>query len=180
VKLWSAVSGAVLGWRAILRGDDTWRSHFRLTGAGFATALVIFLFVAFLIVAMASASFGMPHFIGVLAAMLVLAIPLIALELSLLATRALLRSDQPLLPILVPGLYAATAFLLIEGLLAMIGGPIVMLSWAAFGYLVYRLARAATGWNLGVSAGFAVLTVLLLVALRVSLYMLTNPPGSPI
>ena len=90
----------------------------------------------------------------------------------------------PVLPLyfvaLIPGIYALTAFLLVEGFLALFGGPIVMMSWLVIGYLLYRLARVSAGWNLGVAAGFAVLTVLLLVAMRVALYMLTSPAGSPI
>lgn len=180
MKLWSALSDALVGWQLILRGDARWRERFSLTGAGLVTALAIFFFIAFLAVAVASMSIGMPSLVGVLAAMVVLALPVIALVLTLLATRAILRSTEPVLPILVPGTYALAAFLVIEGVLALLGGPVVILSWLAMGYVLYRLARVATGWNFGVAAGFAVLAVLLLVVLRLALYMLSNPAGSPI
>jgi hypothetical protein len=164
----------------ILRGDPAWRDRFRFTAAGLATALAIFIFVAFLAVAFASMSIGMPSLPGVAAAIIVMALPLLALLATLITTRNLLRSDQPLLPILVPATYAVTAFLLIEGTLALIGGPVVMLAWLALGYLLAMLVRRATGWNYGVAVSFAVLTVLLLVATRIGLYMLSAPPGSPI
>ena len=55
-----------------------------------------------------------------------------------------------------------------------LGGPVVMLAWLAAGYLLFRLARMALDWTVGVAVGFAVLTVVLLVAVRLALYMLTN------
>lgn len=174
MKLWTIISDAVAGWIMILRGEDGWRDRFRISTAGLATALFIFAFVAFLAVAVTSMSIGMPSIIGVLAAMFVLALPVTAFVVSLLGTRLMLKSDAPMLPVLVPGTYALTAFLLAEGMLAMIGGPVVMLAWLGQAYLLYRLARVATTWNVGIAAAFAVLSVVLLVALRLGLYMLSN------
>ncbi|UJW84893.1 hypothetical protein [Devosia sp. SL43] len=174
MKIWSVITDAVTGWTMILRGEEGWRDRFRITAAGLFTALLIFAFVAFLAVAIASTSIGMPGPIGVLIGMFVLALPVTALVVSLLGTRIMLKSDEPVLPVLVPGIFALTAFLIAEGLLAMIGGPAVMLAWLAQGYLLYRLARVATSWNVGIAAAFAVLSVVLLVALRLGLYMLSN------
>ncbi|HEY8576074.1 MAG TPA: hypothetical protein VIL88_07025 [Devosia sp.] len=178
MKLWSAVSNAAFGWAMILRGEPGWRDRFTLTPAGVATALIVFALVAFVAVAIAAMGIGMPSLPGVLAAILVLAVPILALWLALVFTRKLLKQGTPFLPILVPGVYALTAFLLVEGFLAMIGGPIVMLAWAGMGYLVYCLARRATEWNTGIAAAFSVLSVVLLVALRMALYMLSTlaPP----
>lgn len=180
MKIWLALSNAVQGWVSLLRCDEGWRERFNLTSAGLGTALAIFAFIAFLAVAFTSLSIGMPHVIGVLAAMIVLALPIVALLIALYGTRALARLKGPVLPILVPATYAAAAFLLVEGLLATVGGPIVMLSWIAFGYLLFRLAHVAARWNLGIAGGFAVLTVLMLVVIRVALYMLSNIAASPI
>tara|TARA_R110002020_G_scaffold12525_7_gene45907 strand:- start:2101 stop:2634 length:534 start_codon:yes stop_codon:yes gene_type:complete len=176
MRLWTVLRQALAGWQMILRGEPDWRTQFSLTPAGLATALSIYAFVAFLAVAIAATSIGMPGAFGVLAAMVVLALPVIALALSLLLTRNFLKSPAPLLPVLVPGIYALTAFLLIEGLLAMIGGPIVMLAWIGIGYLLFRLARHVQAWSRGIAAGFAVLTVLMLVAMRLALYMVSTAP----
>lgn len=180
MKLLGIVTDAVSGWSMILRHDANWRERFTISMAGLVTALCIFAFVAFVAVAVGSMSYGMPSAIGVAAAMVVLALPIAALALALLATRVMLRSEVAMLPVLVPGLYALTAFLVIEGLLAMIGGPIVLLSWLALAYLLFCLTRLATNWNLGIAVAFSVLTVVLLVAMRLALYMLSNPAGSPI
>jgi len=176
MKIWAILNRAIVGWQMIVRGEPGWRSQFTLTAAGLATALFLFAFMAFLAVAIASMNIGMPGGFGVLASMVVLAVPVIAFVLSLLCTRSFLKDPTPSLPVLVPGVYALTGFLLVEGMLAMIGGPVVMLAWLGTGYLLYRLARVAPGWSIGVSAGFAVLTVLLLVAMRLALYMVSTAP----
>ncbi|KKC33355.1 hypothetical protein [Devosia psychrophila] len=175
MKIWKAISDALAGWMLILRGEAGWRGRFSLTTPGLLAALAIYAFMTFLAVALASMSIGMPSIAGILAAMFVLALPVIALVLTLLGTRSLLKSAEPVYPVLIPGIYALTVFLVVEGVLAMIGGPVVILAWLALGYLLYRLVRAATGWNIGIAAGFAVLTVVLLVAMRMALYMLSNP-----
>lgn len=180
MKLWAALSNAVAGWVLILRGQDGWRDRFSLTAPGLVTALFIFALAAFLAVAFASMSIGMPNAYGVAAAMFVLALPVTAFVVTLLGTRMLLKNEEPMLPVLVPGSYALTAFLLTEGILAMIGGPVVMLSWLALGYMLFRLTRVATAWNIGVAIAFAVLTVLLLVLMRSALYMLSSFSASPI
>jgi hypothetical protein len=181
MNIWAALRNAAIGWVMLLRGEDGWRERFAFTPAGLVTGLIIFIFTTFLAVAITSANIGMPSLIGVVAAMFVLALPLTSLVVVLLGTRMTLKSDEPVLDVLVPASYALTVFLLVEGLLAMLGGPVVMLAWLGLGYMLYRLARVATTWNVAISAGFAVLTVVLLVAMRLALYMLsTTAAGSPI
>ena len=177
MKLWAAITQAFAGWLLIVRGKPDWHSHFALSLPGLVTALLIFVLAAFLAVVFASMSIGLPSLPGVLAAMVVLALPLVAFVLALLGTRMVLKTDELLLPLLVPATYVLTAFLLIEGLLAMLGGPIVMLAWIALAFVLFCLARAATSWNIGVSFCFAVLSVVLLVALRLALYMLSSSAG---
>jgi len=172
VKLWTVVNRAIVGWQMIVRGQPGWRSQFTISAAGLATALFVFVFVAFLGVAAASMSIGMPGGMGVLTAMAVLALPVISLVVTLMISRSFINSQAPMLPVLVPGVYAMAGFLLFEGLLALIGGPIVMLAWFGTGYLLFRLARIALLWSIGVAAGFAALTIVLLVAMRLALYML--------
>ncbi|WP_108396017.1 hypothetical protein [Devosia submarina] len=177
MKLWGVLSDATKGWLLVMRGKPEWQEHFSLSAPGLVTAFLVFALAAFIALIFASMSIGVPSLPGFIAAMFVLALPILAFWLSLLTTRSMLKTNQPILPLMVPGIYALTAFLLIEGLLAMLGGPIVVLSWIALGFVLFRLARAATGWNVGVASCFAVFTVLLLVALRLALYMLSSSAG---
>ncbi|MGV8833554.1 MAG: hypothetical protein ACOH2N_16400 [Devosia sp.] len=173
MKLWTILNRAIVGWQMIVRGQPGWRSQFTISTAGLVTALFMFAFVAFLAVAIASTSIGMPGGLGVLTAIVVLALPVVSMVATLMISRNFLKSQVPLLPVLVPGVYALTAFLVFEGLLATIGGPIVMLAWLGLGYLLFRLARVALDWSIGIALGFAVLTVVLLVAMRLALYMVS-------
>lgn len=174
MKLWVALSNAGAGWLMILRGEPDWRERFALTAPGLTTALIVFVLATFVAVAIAAMSIGLPSLFGILAAMFALALPLVSLMLVLHGTRMALGSTEPVLDVLVPAVYALTVFLLAEGMLAMAGGPLVMVAWLGLAYLLYRLARTATGWNAAISAGFAVLTVVLLVAMRLGLYMLSS------
>ena len=181
MKIWAALREATIGWVMLLRGEDGWRDRFAFSAAGLVAALVIFVAAAFLAVAITSVSIGMPSLVGVIAAMFVLALPLTSLVVVLIGTRMVLKSQEPVLEVMVPATYALTAFLLAEGFLAMLGGPVVMLAWLGLAYLLYALARAVTAWNVAIAAGFAVLTVVLLVAMRLALYMVsTTAAGSPI
>lgn len=92
MKLWAAISQAIAGWIKILRGDPDWREHFLFTAPGLVTALLVFALAAFLGVALASLSIGFPNLAGALAAMLVLALPLLTFVLSVLGSRALLKA----------------------------------------------------------------------------------------
>ena len=74
MKIWSVLSDATRGWQMIISGQPGWRDRFTLSGAGLATALCVFAFFAFLAVALASMSIGMPATFGVLAAMVILAL----------------------------------------------------------------------------------------------------------
>ena len=177
MKLWSAITRAFAGWVLILRGQPGWRDYFTLSAPGFVTALLVFVLAAFIAVIFASLSIGLPSLPGVLAAMFVLALPVITFVLTLLGTRMMLKSQEPMLELLVPGTYALTAFLLVEGALAMIGGPIVMLAWLGIAFMLFCLARAATSWNVGVAFCFAVFSVVLLVALRLALYIVSSSAG---
>ena len=180
MKIWAAISNAARGWILLLRGQEDWRDYFRRTAAGLATALVLFIFVTFLAVIMVAIGTDIPGLFAIIAGMVALSLPLIAMALVLAGTRSAMRVTAPTYDMLVPGTYVLIAFIVVEGMLAsLIGGPIVVLSWLVLGYLLYRLARAAADWPVPIAAGFAVLTVLLLVAMRQALYMLSSTAALP-
>ena len=180
MKIWAAISNAATGWVMLLRGQAGWRDYFRRTAAGLATALVLFIFITFLAVIMVAIGTDIPGLFAIVAGMVALSLPLIAMALVLAGTRSAMRVTAPTYDMLVPATYLLMAFIAVEGVLAsLIGGPVVLLSWLVLGYLLYRLARAAADWPVAIATGFAVLTVLLLVAMRQALYMLSSIAGSP-
>lgn len=174
MKLWAALSEAVTGWMMILRGEDGWRDHFSLTLPGLATSIVIFLFCAFLAIAMASTYQGMPGLFGILDALLAQTLWIVAVYLSVEINTRILRSGFAKLDMMVPAIYLLVFFLLVGSLFNLVMPLAVLLLTAALGYPFYRLGRVIAGWPAANALVFAVLTVVLLVGLPLALYMLTN------
>lgn len=180
MKLWAALRDAVQGWAEIIQGRGSWREQFSFSAAGLVTALFIFFFFAFLAIAFGSMGTGMPAIIGVLIALAVQGLAVLALVIGVVLAKMVLKSDAPVMGFLVPGVYALVFYLILGSILAALGGSMIVLALLAIGGMFFRLGRMAGGWTIGVSAAFAVFTVVLLVAMPLTLYMLSNPAGSPI
>lgn len=175
MKIITALRQSVYGWIMILRGEVGWQERFRFTPAGLVTALVLFYLFAFLAVVLTSLEMGVPTLQGFFDIMVIQSLWLVALVLGVFGTRFALRDTGPLLPILVPAIYALVFYLIIGTLVSFAFGFALPLLWLALAWMLFRLGRLAAGWSLGVSAAFAVLTVVLLVGIPISLYMLTAP-----
>lgn len=175
MKSFSLLRDALLGWRAILAKDPRWREQFQLTMPGLGAALALYFGVVFIFLVVASLGVGVPTVMGFVATMVGQALPVVALLLAAGITRRVVPTQAPLLDLVVPGVYALTAYLVLGWALSVLGGPVLLLLWAGIVVLFYRLARLATGWSRGIAAAFAVLTVLMLVALSLALYMLSGP-----
>lgn len=179
MKMFAALRNAVAGWVAIIRGDGDWARHFALSAAGLTTALVLFLFFALLSIALASANVGMPNLIGLVIAVLVQSISILALVSGIFATRRAVPTAAGVLDLLVPGVYALIAYLIAGTILSLIAGPALVVLWIGLAVLLFFLGRRAGGWNIGVAAAFSALTMVLLVGLPVTLYMLLGPVAAP-
>ena len=174
MRLWNVLNRAMTGWQMILRGLPGWRSQFTISLPGLATALFVLAFVAFLAVVLVSIGADVPGIAPVIASMFALALPALAMAIAFQGTRKAVRDGKPVYDLLVPGIYLMAVFILLEGTLSAIGGPLALLSWIALGYCLFKLARAAVDWPLVLSIGFAVLTLVLLAAMRSALYMVSN------
>lgn len=175
MKIIQALRQAVYGWIMILRNEAGWEQRFRLTGPGLATALVLFYLFAFLAVVLASLDVGVPTLMGLVGIMLYQSLWLAALLIGIFGTRFAVRDHAPALPLLVPGVYALIFYLILGALVSLAIGFLLPLLWLGLVYMLYRLGRMAGGWTIGVSAAFAVLTVLLLVGTPIALYIMPAP-----
>ncbi|UYN99356.1 MAG: hypothetical protein KIT02_15800 [Devosia sp.] len=180
MKLWAELREAGLGWLALLRGEASWLGHFAPTLGGLVRALAIYLLLAFLVVTLAAMSVGVPTVWGFAASMIVLSLAVLALLVSDWLTRRIVPTTEPPLRLLVPGIYALCAYLIAGGLVSLISGALLPLLWLALAVLLYFLGRRAAHWSHGVAAGFAVLTVVLLVGTPVTIYMLLGLPAAAI
>jgi hypothetical protein len=177
MRIFTALRGAVLGWRAILAGDADWERHFDLTRGGFFAAFVIYLLFAFLALLLGGGTSALNP-ANIVIGLTVLALYVAALAISIYLTRAVLQWRQPGLVLLVPGTYAMIAYLVLGALTALVGGPLLLAALLVAGALMFRLARVAAHWNFGISAAFAVFTCVLLVAMPMTLYMLASPQAA--
>lgn len=175
MKIFRALRQSLYGWIMILRNQAGWQERFRLTMPGLMTALVLFYLFAFLTVMLGSLSYGVPTIMGFVATMALQSLFLVALVLGLFGTRFAVRDQGPILPVLVPGVYALVYYLILGALLSLTMGFALPLVWLGLIVLLFRLGRTGGGWSVGVSLAFAVLSVLLLVGLPYALYMLPAP-----
>lgn len=175
MKIFNALRQAVYGWIMILRNEAGWQERFRLTWPGLATGLILFYLFAFLAVVVGALDFGVPTPAELLGVMAYQSIWIVALLAGLFGTRFAVRDKGPVLPVLVPGLYALVFYLILGALLSLAVGFLLPLLWIGLLYMLFRLGRAGGGWTIGVSAAFAVLSVALLVGTPLALYMLTAP-----
>ncbi|PXA97373.1 hypothetical protein DMC47_14130 [Nostoc sp. 3335mG] len=179
MRIFAALRDAVAGWIALVRGDADWARHFTLSAAGLTTALVLFYFFAILSVALASANVGMPNLFGMIIALLVQSLSILALWGGIVITRRMVPGGAPMLTLMVPGLYALIGYLIAGTVLSLFGGAVLIVLWVALAGLLFCLGWRAGGWNVGVAAAFSVLTMVLLVGIPVTLYMLLGPPAAP-
>lgn len=175
MRILRAISGALAGWRAILLGEADWARHFLMTGAGLATALVLYFLVAFLVL-LAGAGGSVLSVANAATGLLFFSLYVGALAVSVYATKAMVGWRRPVLDLLVPGIYAMIAFLIAGTLVAPLGPAVGLIVLFAMALLIFRLGQIAGGWSIGISAAFAVLTAVLLVAIPVTLYMLARSP----
>ena len=173
MNLLAALRQSVQGWIMILRGEPGWQDRFRLGLPGLVTALVLFYLFAFLAVVLASFEVGVPTLQNFFDIMVIQSLWLLALLAGLFGTRFAVRDSGPILPVLVPAIHALVFYLVLGALVSLAIGLLLPLLWLGLVYMLFRLGRLAGGWTMGVSAAFAVLTVLLLVGTPITLYMLT-------
>lgn len=179
MKIWAALKDALTGWIALIRGEADWQRHFAISAAGLTTALVLFLFFALLSIALASANVGMPDLFGLIISLVVQSLSIVALLIGIQVTRRMVPGGAQVMTLLVPGVYALIAYLVMGSVLSLIAGPVLILLWVGLAFLLFQLGWRAGGWNIGVAAAFAVLTMVLLVGMPVTLYMVLGPVAAP-
>ncbi len=175
MKIWSALSQAFSGWMMILRGEAGWREQFSLTWPGLVTGLAIFLFCAFLAIAAASTYQGMPDLLGVLDALLAQSLWIVAILISVRLNAGILKSDISTRDMMVPAIYLMVFYLLAGAVINLVMPLAVLVLTAGLTYPFYRLGRVVAGWRAANAVVFAVLTVVLLVGIPLTLYIISNP-----
>lgn len=168
---------AAIGWVDLV-GNRPGGERFNASRAGLVTMLGWYLVVVLLTLVVQSAvRYGsLPHYADALASIAFNLLPMLAIMLVTWLTARFLRPAAGVLGLLVPAGYALLFILAIGLPLSLIrSGMFSAGLQGVLGYMLYRLGRTTGKFSIGVSAGFAVLNVLLLVATPIGLYMLFVP-----
>jgi hypothetical protein len=171
------IKNAAIGWVDLLgaRGDAA--ARFNATRRGLITMLGFYFVLVILTNTIQAASLHStpPGIIDLVVSLAINALPLAAVFIVIGLTVAVLRPPVGPLALMVPAGYAL-AFVLLIGLpLALFGVNFSAAIQGVLGYMLYRLARDIGKFSIGISIAFAILTVVLLVAIPLGLYMLLQP-----
>jgi len=172
------IKNAAIGWLDLLAARPDAAARFSATRGGLLTMLGTYLvFVIITRIIQTVALFGaMPGIPDLLVTLVINSLPLLAIYLVIHLTVRLLRPPVGVLALLVPAGYGLSLILAIGLPLSLVGGGIFSAAMQGiFGYMLYRLARDIGKFSIGISAAFAILTVVLLVVIPIGLYMLVLP-----
>jgi len=172
------IGDAAIGWIDLIGPRGTAAGRFNASWAGLLTMLGWYCALVLLtrFIQSATLSGGTPTLVDLLFALLLNGLPMLVILAATAFTVRALAANIPVLAMVVPAGYALV-------LLLAIGLPLSLFAGSSFapalqgilGYMLFRLARQSGPLGLGVSIGYAVLTVVLLVAIPIGLYMLVVP-----
>lgn len=172
---------AALGWYALAIHRADWRGKFVTTRDGLLVALAGYFVIVVIAILIQGITTGIPGVMEVVTGVLINALPVLGVLIALVVTRQTLRLTVPLLDMLVPAIQALTLLLIAGFALSLFGGALGAVLFGLLGYLLFRGGREILGLGFALALSYAGLSIVLLVALPASIYMLLAPgPGGPI
>ena len=168
------LADSLRGWGELLTGKPDAGRYFRTSAGGIAVAAGYFVLALLLGGAAQSAGAGMPDLAQVLFGLLAQAATIAILGVAMAQTLRFLNLGVPLATLLVPALYALAYSFALAVPLLLVGPGAGLIALVLLGVMLYRLGRGLAGMARGVAAAFAVLCVLVLVAVPNALYMLVS------
>jgi hypothetical protein len=172
---------AAIGWYELAFHRPGWQGRFVATREGLLVALGGYFSVVVLAILIQGLYIGAPGILDLIGAVGINALPLLGIVTALYGTRLMLPLKAPILAMLVPAIHAVTLLLIAGFVLSMILGGLATLLLGLLTYLLYRGGKEILGLGFAFALSYAALSVVLLVALPASIYMLMAPaPGGPI
>jgi hypothetical protein len=172
---------AARGWYKLVMRQHGWREHFALTTQGLLVALAGYFGIVILAILIQGALSGTADLGRLAASLLANSLPLVGAILAIAITVIFLKLKVPMIDMMVPAAHALTLLLLAGFVLTIVGGILAPVLLALLGYMFYRGGREILGLSIVFALAYAALSIVLLVALPMSLYMLWAPgPGGPI
>lgn len=169
---------AAAGWYKLVMRQPGWRDRFVLTTQGLLVALAGYFGIVILAILIQGALSGTADFARLALSIVANSLPLAGVVLAIVATVLLLQIKVPMIEMVVPAVHALTLLLLAGFVLTIVGGILAPVLLALLGYMFYRGGREILGLSIAFALAYAALSIVLLVALPMSLYMLGAPgPG---
>lgn len=168
-ELWRAV----IGWLDLLAARPDSAEKFNLSRLGLVNATGCYFAVVMALIVVESALSGFPGWPTVGLGVLANAAWLGTVWAVIWVTARVVRGSA--IAMAVPASYAMAFILGLSLPLGYLAGPnIVTGMLGVFGFMLFRVARQIGKLNFGISAAFAILSIVALAAVRVGLYMLTT------
>jgi hypothetical protein len=168
-------SDAAAGWYKLVMRQPGWRERFVLTTQGLIVALAGYFGVVILAILIQGALSGTADLGRLAASVVANSLPLAGVILAIVSTVLFLQLKVPMIEMMVPATHALTLLLLAGFVLAIVGGILAPVLLALLGYMFYRGGREILALSIPFSLAYAGLSIVLLVALPMSLYMLWAP-----
>lgn len=174
----SQFTNAAIGWAQLAGRRPGWQERFVTTREGLFVALGLYLAVVVLAILLQGLVSGTPSVSDLILGIAVNGLPLLGVSLALAVTMLLLRLKVPALSMLVPAIHALTLVLIVGFGLAFAGASLATALLGLLGYLLYRGGREILGLNIALAIAYAAFSIVLLVALPMTLYILMAPGGA--
>jgi hypothetical protein len=172
-------NNAAAGWYKLVMRQEGWRERFVLTRQGLWVAFAGYFGIVVLAILIQGALSGTADPGRLAASVVANSLPLVGAILAIVITVLILQVKVPMIEMIVPAVHALTLLLLAGFVLTIIGGILAPVLLALLGYMFYRGGREILSLSIVFALGYAALSIVLLVALPMSLYMLVAPglPG---
>lgn len=168
-ELWRAI----VGWLDLLTARPGAAERFNLTGLGLVNAIGCFFAVVLLVIVIESGFSGFPGWAIIGLSLVANALQLGGVLAVIAVTARLFRA--PAVAMAVPATYAVAFVFGLSLPLAHLGDSNALTATlGVIGFMLFRVAREVGKLEFGISAAFAILSIVALVAIRVGLYMLTT------
>lgn len=171
---------ATKGWVEIITGRDTAVMRFDSSRFGLLTAISFYLLVVLLTLALQTVQFGPPAPMILTIGLLIQALPVLAVSIVTPFTFFTLRLPGHPRELLVPVIYLLGFLFLIRLFASYFDMQANIAILGLLGFFLFRAARIVTSMKVMPAIAYAVLNIVLLVAMPLALYMLLAPGPGPI
>lgn len=174
------IGNASLGWLELISGREPVQPRFSPDRAGLVTAVAVFGAASVLGTIVRGVARGYPSYTEVFIGLVIDLILLLLVLAVAHYTARLMRAPIRGLELVVPAAWAMALLWLLLVPLSLLDRIVYNALLGMLGFMLYRAGRLIARFGIGTAIAYAILSVLVLVALPLSLYMVLAPGPRPI